>query len=192
MRYSNPIILLKYLRYYWVAANSKGHGVHSPFVFKFIEAQLNSSCSVEDIVDKSPSIKKLAREIDTATTHAMPKKIKDLIVRLLDKFKPANTCVIANSISISACTDQKNIDFVFFGAGLSFETIQQQTDFILERLHADSWMMMEGIYSSTEMEAAWKMLKKHPKVRLSIDLFFIGLLFCRKEQKEQEHFILRY
>jgi hypothetical protein len=27
---------------------------------------------------------------------------------------------------------------------------------------------------------------------LSIDLFTIGILFCRKEQKEQEHFIIRY
>ena len=37
MLYSTPTLLLKYLHYYWVAANAKGHGIHSPFVFKFIQ-----------------------------------------------------------------------------------------------------------------------------------------------------------
>jgi hypothetical protein len=42
------------------------------------------------------------------------------------------------------------------------------------------------------MEAAWKQLKQHVKIRLTIDLFSIGILFCRTAQKEKEHFIIRY
>ena len=31
----------KYLSYYLAASNSKGHGIHSPFVFEFITKVLN-------------------------------------------------------------------------------------------------------------------------------------------------------
>jgi hypothetical protein len=41
------------------------------------------------------------------------------------------------------------------------------------------------------MEAAWEEIKKHPKVTVTVDLFFFGLVFFRKEQAK-EGFILRY
>jgi predicted O-methyltransferase YrrM len=34
-------LALKYIQYYLTAVNSKGHGIHSPFVFNFITAVLN-------------------------------------------------------------------------------------------------------------------------------------------------------
>ena len=42
MQLYGPIKLaFKYLRYWIVASNGKGHGVHSPFVYDFIENVLN-------------------------------------------------------------------------------------------------------------------------------------------------------
>lgn len=84
------------------------------------------------------------------------------------------------------------IDFAFLEAGCSVDLILQNAVLVLQKMHSDSWMIVEGIHTSSEMEYAWARLKKQPEVRLTIDLFFIGLLFCRKEQKEQEHFIIRY
>ena len=46
--------------------------------------------------------------------------------------------------------------------------------------------------ANNEMEKAWEEIKKHEAVTLTIDLFFIGLVFVRKAQKEKEHFIIRY
>ena len=40
------------------------------------------------------------------------------------------------------------------------------------------------------MEEAWEEIKSHPEVRVTIDSFFWGLVFFRKEQ-EKEHFTLR-
>jgi hypothetical protein len=40
------------------------------------------------------------------------------------------------------------------------------------------------------MEAAWEEIKTHPEVRVSIDTFFLGLVFFRKEQVKQ-HFTIR-
>jgi len=42
------------------------------------------------------------------------------------------------------------------------------------------------------MEAAWETIKKDAAVTCSIDLFFIGIVFFRKEFKEQQHFVIRF
>jgi len=40
---SNIQFIIQYLKYKMFATSKKGHGVHSPFVFDFIEKVLNSS-----------------------------------------------------------------------------------------------------------------------------------------------------
>jgi hypothetical protein len=62
----------------------------------------------------------------------------------------------------------------------------------LQMMHPAAWMVVQGIHSSKAMETAWSTLKANAQVRLTIDLFSIGIIFCRKEQKEKEHFIIRY
>jgi len=39
------------------------------------------------------------------------------------------------------------------------------------------------------MEEAWKIIKKNPKVKVTIDTFQWGIVFFRAEQ-EKEHFII--
>ncbi len=60
--------------------------------------------------------------------------------------------------------------------------------------HADDTtvMVFDDIHWSEEMEEAWEKIKQHSAVTLTIDLFFIGLVFFRKEQKEKEHFVIRF
>jgi len=54
----------------------------------------------------------------------------------------------------------------------------------------DSVFVIADIYWSKEMTAAWKILRNHPRVRLSIDLFDMGLLFFRKSTPHPEHYTL--
>ncbi len=192
MRYSTPTIFFKRFQYYWKGANSKGHGVHSPFVFKFIRECLNVSSAQQSIENITPEFKLLLEEIDAVSTISLPEKIKKMLVRLVDQLKPVYTCVIAGGAKPADCTKSERIDFVFLGEGTSTATILHNSGLLLDRMHLDAWMIVEGIHVSAEMEAAWEELKKHPKIRLSIDLFSVGILFCRKEQKERTHFIIRY
>ena len=60
----------------------------------------------------------------------------------------------------------------------------------LKCIHDDSILVFDDIHWSEEMEEAWEEVKRHPKVTLSIDLFFCGIVFFRKEQKQKEHFTL--
>ena len=101
MRYSTPTLLLKYLHYYWVAANAKGHGIHSPFVFKFIKEILNSKSSLEQIENGAPVVKKILQEIETASSSRLSPKFKSLIARLLQSYHP---------LTISVTGDKKQFE----------------------------------------------------------------------------------
>lgn len=210
MRYSTPIRLYKYLQYYWAGANAKGHGVHSPFVFQFIQDLLNATSSLEAITYKVPVVQKILLEIEAASASSIVPKIKLVIARILQRAAPSNIFVTgalkqfkeAESIKAIefAAIDQsveseesiESVDFVFIGEGQSYQALLETANCLIDKMHSNSWMILHGIHEDASMEAAWKVLKKHAKIRLTIDLFAIGILFCRKEQKEQEHFIIRY
>ena len=53
-------------------------------------------------------------------------------------------------------------------------------------------LVFDDIHWSQEMEEAWNEIKQHPSVTLTIDLFFIGIVFFRIEQKTKEHFTIRF
>lgn len=54
----------------------------------------------------------------------------------------------------------------------------------------DSVWIFDDIHWSADMEEAWKIIKKHPKVSVTIDTFQWGFVFFRKEQKKED-FIIR-
>ena len=60
----------------------------------------------------------------------------------------------------------------------------------LSHSNNNSVFIFDDIHWSDEMEEAWEEIKKHPKVTVTIDLFFLGLLFFRKEQAKED-FILK-
>ncbi len=204
MRYSTPTLLLKYLYYYWVAANVKGHGIHSPFVFKFIKEILNAKKSLELIESSAPVVKKILQEIEAASSSRLSPKIKLLIARLLQSYHPITISVtgdkkqfevdstINSNASIELIESVESIDFAFIGDGQDEATMLHSASDLIDKMHSNSWVILHGIHMDSNMEAAWNQLKQHANIRLTIDLFAIGVLFCRKEQKEKEHFIIRY
>ena len=204
MRYSTPTVLLKYLQYYWVASNSKGHGIHSPFVFKFIQEILNGKSPLAAIENNTPAVNEILQEIEAASSSKLHPKIKLVIARLLqwlntitivvtgDKKQFDADSAINTNAKIGSTQSVESIDFAFIGEGQDGATILQSVNRVMDKMHSNSWVILHGIHADSNMETVWSTLKEHSNIRLSIDLFTIGILFCRKEQKEQEHFIIRY
>lgn len=81
-------------------------------------------------------------------------------------------------------------DFVFFDGNHQKEATLQYFETLLETAHNDSVFIFDDIYWSEGMTDAWELIKKHPKVTVTIDTFFWGLVFFRKEQRK-EHFKIR-
>ncbi|GAB2826557.1 O-methyltransferase [Ferruginibacter profundus] len=55
-----------------------------------------------------------------------------------------------------------------------------------------SILIFDDIHWSAEMEAAWDVIKQHPAVTLTIDLFFIGIVTLNNDIKVKQHFSLRF
>ena len=61
---------------------------------------------------------------------------------------------------------------------------------LLPYTHNNSVIIFDDIHWSADMEEAWGEIKKHPAVTVTIDTFFWGFVFFRKEQ-EKEDFVIR-
>ncbi len=63
---------------------------------------------------------------------------------------------------------------------------------LLNKSTESTILIFDDIHWSEEMEQAWDEIKQHSSVTLSIDLFFIGIVFFRTEQKIKQHFSIRF
>jgi predicted O-methyltransferase YrrM len=238
--YSSLKLFAKYINYKWHASNAKGHAVHSPFVYDFIRNVLLDqrhfysyeaieSCRKETLKDS------LALQL--------PKKIDQLIFRIVNYYAPENILELGTSLGITTSylasakenirvvtmeqssdiaaiaksnfekiklknieiivgdfedsvseflATEKDLDFVFV------KGIQQKAQMLhffkklLLKVHEKSIVIFERIHSSVEMEESWNEIQQLPQVRLTIDLFFIGLVFFRKENKIKQHFSINF
>ncbi|MEO6453114.1 MAG: class I SAM-dependent methyltransferase [Ginsengibacter sp.] len=52
--------------------------------------------------------------------------------------------------------------------------------------------IFDDIHWSYEMEEAWKEIQAHPGISVTIDLFFLGIVFFNKDFKVKQHFVIRF
>jgi predicted O-methyltransferase YrrM len=84
------------------------------------------------------------------------------------------------------------IDFLFVDGNHTYESTLNYFNLALQKKHNHSVFVFDDINWNEEMQKAWQEIKDHPEVTLSIDLFYAGIVFFRKEQQQKEHFMLRY
>lgn len=84
------------------------------------------------------------------------------------------------------------IDLAFVDGNHRKEPTLRYFEQLLPKANENSIFIFDDIHWSKDMEQGWDQIKKHPSVTLTIDLFFIGLVFFRKEQKKVQHFSVRF
>jgi len=85
-----------------------------------------------------------------------------------------------------------SVDFAFVDGNHRQEATERYFQQLLSKINSDSILVFDDIHWSREMETAWETIKKDAAVTCSIDLFFIGIVFFRKEFKEKQHFTIRF
>lgn len=85
----------------------------------------------------------------------------------------------------------ETIDFVFIDGNHRKEATLDYFRQCLPKVNGNSLIIFDDIYWSKGMTEAWEEIKKHPDVTLTIDLFWIGLIYFRKGQAK-EHFKIRF
>lgn len=86
---------------------------------------------------------------------------------------------------------ETTIDFAYFDANHRYEPTVRYFEQCLPHAGNNSVFIFDDIYWSEEMTRAWEYIKAHPQVTLTVDLFWVGLVFFREEQAK-ENFILRF
>lgn len=81
-------------------------------------------------------------------------------------------------------------DLVYVDGNHDKEATLNYFETLLPTTHNDSVLIFDDIYWSKGMTEAWETIIKHPKVTVSIDTFFWGIIFFRDEQAK-EHFTIR-
>jgi predicted O-methyltransferase YrrM len=85
-----------------------------------------------------------------------------------------------------------SIDLVYIDGNHRYEPTVSYFRQVLPALHNDSIVVFDDIHWSEEMERAWEEIKRHPSVQCSVDLFFLGFVFFRKEFRAKQHFSVRF
>ena len=256
----------KYLRYYASASNSKGHGMHSPFVFSFILNVLNNGSGFHEPAqverlrkilledDRTITINDLGAGSRTRPTDSKKiceiarsalksKRLALVLFRLAKFYKPATIIELGTSLGLTTSYFSKalpesniitiegstevaevakqnffqlqcnnislikgNFDEVLPGVleGLAAvdlayidgnhrygPTINYFNQF-LARSTEESILVFDDIHWSEEMERAWEEIKAHPAVQYTIDIFFLGFVFFRKEFRVKQNFTIRF
>ena len=83
-----------------------------------------------------------------------------------------------------------NFQLIYYDGNHSEKATLEYFELLLPTITNDSVWIFDDIHWSAEMENAWEIIKKHPKVKVTIDTFQWGMVFFRTEQ-EKEHFVIR-
>jgi predicted O-methyltransferase YrrM len=82
------------------------------------------------------------------------------------------------------------VDFAFIDGNHTYEATMDYFNQLLPKVTEQSVIVFDDIYWSEGMTRAWQEIKAHPQVNVTVDLFYIGLVYFRTAQVE-EHFKLR-
>jgi len=83
------------------------------------------------------------------------------------------------------------VDMVFFDGNHRREPTLRYFEACLKYSNENSIFVFDDIHWSSGMEEAWEAIKAYPEVSITVDLFWLGLVFFKKGVAKQD-FIIRY
>jgi len=86
---------------------------------------------------------------------------------------------------------QPSLDFVYIDGNHRKDATLNYFKLCLPKVTENSLLIFDDIYWSKGMKEAWTEIKNHPDVTVTIDLFWIGLVYFKKGQAK-EHFKLKF
>jgi predicted O-methyltransferase YrrM len=127
-------------------------------------------------IEGSPEIAKYAKQL-------LIKESKDNIDLIVGDF--------AEKLS-GALVKMKGRKMIFFDGNHQYHSTLDYFKQSLKYCGEDDIMIFDDIHWSEGMEKAWQEIKNFKEVSCTIDLFFVGIVFFRKEFKEKLDFSIRF
>lgn len=82
-----------------------------------------------------------------------------------------------------------NFELIYFDGNHTKKATLNYFETCLMNVGNNSVFIFDDIHWSKEMEQAWQIIKENPKVSVTIDTFFWGIVFFRKEQQKEDFYI---
>lgn len=86
---------------------------------------------------------------------------------------------------------QEKLDFVFVDGNHQKAATLKYFEWCLPKVHEDTLLIFDDIYWSEGMKEAWSAIKADPSVSVTVDLFWIGLVFFKSGQAKED-FLIRF
>jgi predicted O-methyltransferase YrrM len=131
----------------------------------------------------------------SVTTMEGANSVADIAEMNFNKLSLANINIIRGNFDETlppVVESLGRIDLAFVDGNHRYEPTVRYYHQLLPAMHEYSVLIFDDIHWSREMEQAWEEITQDAAVMLSIDLFFIGLVFFRKENKVKQHFTIRF
>lgn len=227
--------IFKYIEHLFHTRHRMGHGIHSPYLFEFVNRVLFNSEGVEippSILNEHRNLRSVSAFVRSSSVS---KRYGFLLYRITRWFLPEMIIELGTGVGISTiylssgspetplhsierdkeraalaaqlicrcCPGPVSIHwgemeekldcilpqlpqrFVAFVDGNHYyEPTVAYVRKLLERAGDEAVIVMDDIYWSRDMQRAWKEVVSWPEVRVSIDLFHMGILLLRKDLLE--------
>ena len=86
----------------------------------------------------------------------------------------------------------QRIDVLYIDGNHAYEPTIHYFNLALAKKTEQSVFIVDDINWSTDMQRAWQYIYTHKEVTLSLDFFYFGIVFFRKETIQKEHFTLYF
>lgn len=112
--------------------------------------------------------------------------------KIFNKFQLKNILLSVGNFqnTLPEITKNTNFDIIYFDGNHQKEATLSYFDLCLKTVHNNSIFIFDDIYWNKEMSETWEIIKQHPKVTVTINTYFWGIVFFRNEQLKQ-HFTIR-
>jgi predicted O-methyltransferase YrrM len=124
-------------------------------------------------------------------TVEVNKNISDIAKKVFKSYQLKNINIDTSSFKdFFKKTNNENLDLVYIDGTYDKKSTIENFNSLLKYAHNESVFIFNNIYWSKEMTEAWNIIKKQKEITVSIDTYYLGFLFFRKEQPKQ-HFTIR-
>jgi predicted O-methyltransferase YrrM len=224
--------ILQYFKHLFYRKHRTGHGIHSPYLFEFVNGVVFNAERIEKPVAISRGHRKLRRESAFVKHSSVSAKYGFLLYRISRWFHPEMIIELGTGMGISTL-------YLMSGSpGIALHSIERDRERaalaaqlicrfdpgpvsihwgemdeklehvvpliphrflafvdgnhyyrptiayvkqLMERAGEEAVIVLDDIYWSRDMQRAWKEIVAWPEVRVSIDLFHMGILLLRKD-----------
>lgn len=163
--------ILNYIKFRLTATNQ--HGVHSPFIYNYVTKCLYAKKKYSQIKSQNILLKSIA--YFKAERVYLPPENENILNVIQREFPSVK---FQNGPYDILFTDIHDAEALLQKASEE-NSIYNNTVLLIDRIHGDA--------VGTSL---WENIKVHHKVRVTVDLFYCGAVFFRKEQAK-EHFKIR-